>query len=65
MNVGSAADGVIPDVFKKRLRDVGTWLKINGECIYGTKPWRSQKDSLMSKLWYVLWHCCHCFNGVI
>ena len=37
MNVGPKADGTIPEESITRLREVGTWMKINGEAIYGTK----------------------------
>lgn len=36
MNVGPTADGVIPPDSEERLRQVGAWLKINGESIYGS-----------------------------
>ena len=38
LNVGPAADGQIPLLQQERLRDLGNWLKINGEAIYGTHP---------------------------
>ena len=40
MNIGPRSDGTIPDEVQQVLRDVGAWLKINGEAIYGTRPWR-------------------------
>ena len=40
MNIGPRSDGTIPDEVKQVLRDVGSWLKINGEAIYGTRPWQ-------------------------
>lgn len=40
MNIGPRADGTIPDEVQQVLRDVGAWLKANGEAIYGTRPWR-------------------------
>src|SRR6202035_1540617 len=39
-NIGPRADGTIPDEVQSVLREVGSWLKINGEAIYGTRPWK-------------------------
>lgn len=35
LNVGPKPDGTIPPQSVKRLQDIGRWLKINGESIYG------------------------------
>lgn len=39
LNVGPAADGKIPLLQQERLLDLGHWLDINGEAIYGTRPY--------------------------
>lgn len=39
LNISPKADGTIPEEQQKILRDVGRWLGINGEGIYGSKPW--------------------------
>ena len=40
MNIGPRADGTIPDGIQKVLLSVGIWLKVNGDAIYGTRPWK-------------------------
>ena len=40
LNIGPRADGTIPDEVQQVLRAVGGWLKVNGDAIYGTRPWK-------------------------
>jgi alpha-L-fucosidase len=40
LNVGPNADGSIPDRAEKLLSELGGWLQVNGEAIYGTRPWK-------------------------
>ncbi|HVM62815.1 MAG TPA: alpha-L-fucosidase [Verrucomicrobiae bacterium] len=44
LNVGPTADGVIPPASVDRLHQIGAWMKINGDAIYGTSasPFRRQ-----------------------
>lgn len=37
LNVGPTAEGLIPQPSVERLAEVGRWMKINGEAIYGTQ----------------------------
>ena len=52
LNVGPTHDGRIMPVFEERLRQIGTWLGVNGESIYSTVPWpSSQNDTLTKNVW--------------
>jgi len=41
LNIGPRSDGTIPQPVQEVLLDVGAWLKVNGNAIYGTRPWTS------------------------
>ena len=38
LNVGPMADGTIPFIQQERLLNLGRWMKVNGEAIYGSDP---------------------------
>ncbi|MEX2044119.1 MAG: alpha-L-fucosidase [Opitutus sp.] len=37
LDIGPAADGTIPPLMEQRLLEIGDWLAVNGEAIYGTR----------------------------
>jgi alpha-L-fucosidase len=39
LNIGPRPDGTIPEPEQEILREIGRWLAVNGEAIYGTRPW--------------------------
>ena len=51
MNVGPTADGRILPVFEERLRQMGSWLQVNGEAIYSSVPWSHQNDTVTPNVW--------------
>ena len=51
MNIAPTKDGRIIPIYEERLRQMGDWLKVNGDSIYKTKPWAHQKDTINSNVW--------------
>ncbi|MDG0809227.1 alpha-L-fucosidase [Cohnella rhizosphaerae] len=45
LNVGPTADGLIPVIMEERLAQLGDWLQVNGEAIYGTGCWKARSDA--------------------
>jgi alpha-L-fucosidase len=39
LNIGPRPDGTIPEPEERILREIGQWLSVNGEAIYGTRSW--------------------------
>ena len=49
LNIGPKADGSIPENVAKTFREVGAWLRVNGEAIYGTRPYFGFAGTLASQ----------------
>lgn len=44
LDIGPDGDGTIPVIMQQRLLEIGDWMKVNGEAIYGTKPWKTTRQ---------------------
>jgi len=40
LNIGPRSDGTIPEEVQHVLLEVGSWLMVNGDAIYGSRPWK-------------------------
>jgi alpha-L-fucosidase len=43
-NIGPMHNGKIPQAMQDRLLEVGAWLRVNGEAIYGSRYWKQAED---------------------
>ncbi|XP_021965801.1 plasma alpha-L-fucosidase [Folsomia candida] len=52
VNVGPTKDGMIDPIQQERLLQMGEWLGVNGDAVYGTVPWtKSQNDTVTKGVW--------------
>ena len=53
LNIGPAADGLIPVIMEERLLAMGKWLSVNGEAIYGTSAWEKRpRDMKKNRVYF-------------
>ena len=48
LNVGPGPDGEIDPTAYQRLKEIGKWMKVNGEAIYETKPIEPYKETKLA-----------------
>jgi alpha-L-fucosidase len=44
LNVGPTSEGLIPSPIVERLKEIGDWIKVNGDAIYGVRQLRNYKE---------------------
>ena len=50
LSLSPKADGTIPAAQQQPLREMGDWLRLNGEAVIGTRPWTTQAEGDDDKL---------------
>ena len=50
LNIPIKADGTLDDESVKILEEIGEWMEINGEGIYGTRPWYRFGDGKVNEI---------------
>ena len=44
LNVGPTSEGLIPAASAERLKEIGEWIKVNGDAVYGVSQLRNYKE---------------------
>lgn len=44
LNVGPTAEGLIPGASVERLKEMGEWMRVNSEAIYGSRQWTAYQE---------------------
>ena len=52
LDIGPTADGRIPVIQQQRLMDIGNWLDINGEAIYGSRKWNGAEKNEQKNVFF-------------
>eukprot|EP01102_Stenamoeba_stenopodia_P011907 TRINITY_DN3695_c0_g1_i2.p1 TRINITY_DN3695_c0_g1~~TRINITY_DN3695_c0_g1_i2.p1 ORF type:complete len:499 (+),score=81.47 TRINITY_DN3695_c0_g1_i2:107-1603(+) len=56
LDVGPTHDGIIPPIMQNILLEMGAWLNVNGEAIYGTEKWRVQVEPVYNNTVFYTWN---------
>jgi alpha-L-fucosidase len=48
LNIGPKADGSITEEQQAVLKEIGKWIEVNGEAIYGTRPWEIASEGAVA-----------------
>lgn len=70
LSLSPKANGELPNEQKELLREMGDWLRVNGEAIYGTRPWKVHSEGSIEKLMgerggHTVWNFDKCSAGDI